>query len=76
MNAPAISRAVSAYAAQLSLGTSVVEYLKIPVWDPANSIHRRLAQLAKEITARGKPPTQGEIREVDRLAMKILDPRA
>jgi len=75
LNAPTISRAVSAYAAQLSLGTSVVEYLKIPAWDPTNPHHQRLAQLAKNIAARGQPPAQEEIREIDRLAMKILDPK-
>ena len=72
LNSPTISRAVSAYAAQLSLGTSVVEYLRIPAFDSSDSRHQRLAQLAKEITKRGTAPTDDEIREIDQLVIEIL----
>ncbi len=72
LNAPVIAQAVSAYAAQLSLGTSVVEYLKIPPWEAANSEHHRLAHLAKGITARGGAPTADEIQAIDRLVRTIL----
>lgn len=73
LNAPTISRAVSAYAAQLSLGVSVVEYLKIPAWDSSNCDHEQLAQLAKNITRRGQAPTDEENHEIDRLVRRLLD---
>ena len=51
LNAPLVAAAVSAYAAALSLGVSVVEYLLIPNYDARNPHHAQLAELAKEITA-------------------------
>ena len=36
LNAPTITNAIVAYAAQLSLGISVIEYLKIPALDLNN----------------------------------------
>jgi hypothetical protein len=53
LNAPLVATAVAAYAAALSLGASVVEYLRIPPYDPANPDHNRLSTLAREITATG-----------------------
>ncbi|HFD39252.1 MAG TPA: hypothetical protein ENJ31_05320 [Anaerolineae bacterium] len=72
LNAPIIARAISAYAAQLSLGTSVVEYPKIPPFDAADRRHRRLAQLAQEIVHSGQPPTEDQLTELDRLVQAML----
>jgi hypothetical protein len=44
LNAPTVATAISAYASQLSLGASVVEYLAIPRYDAANPRHREIAQ--------------------------------
>ena len=44
LNAPTVAEAISAYAAQLSLGASVVEYLAIPRYDAANARHREIAE--------------------------------
>jgi hypothetical protein len=44
LNAPTVAGAISAYAAQLSLGASVVEYLAIPRYDPADAGHREIAE--------------------------------
>ena len=44
LNAPTVTEAVSAYASQLSLGASVVEYLAIPRYDAANARHREIAE--------------------------------
>ena len=44
LNAPTVTEAVSAYASQLSLGASVVEYLAIPRFDAANARHREIAE--------------------------------
>ncbi len=72
LNAPIIARAISAYAAQLSLGTSVVEYPKIPPFDAVDRRHRRLAQLAQEIVHSGQPPTEEQLAELDRLVQAML----
>ncbi len=44
LSAPTVTDAISAYAAQLSLGTSVVEYLAIPRFDAANPRHREITE--------------------------------
>jgi hypothetical protein len=66
LNAPPVSSAVAAYAAALSLGVSVVEYLMIPKYDPSNAQHKQLAKLAKSITASASAPSvqeQGKLTE-------------
>ncbi|MFN3762035.1 MAG: N-6 DNA methylase [Anaerolineae bacterium] len=73
LNAPMIARAVSAYAAQLSLGTSVAEYLNIPAFDPSDPFHLQLAKLAQTITAQGGQPSPDQMDEIDRLVGHILD---
>jgi hypothetical protein len=44
LNAPTVAGAINAYAAQLSLGASVVEYLAIPRFDAADPRHREIAR--------------------------------
>jgi hypothetical protein len=44
LNAPTVSAAIGAYASQLSLGASVVEYLAIPRYDAADERHRAIAE--------------------------------
>lgn len=52
LNAPTISQAVSAYAAQLSLGASVAEYLRIPLFDASDTRMQAIAEIARVITSR------------------------
>jgi hypothetical protein len=44
LNAPTVTEAIGAYAAQLSLGASVVEYLALPRFDAADPRHREIAE--------------------------------
>jgi hypothetical protein len=44
LNARPVAEAITAYAAQLSLGASVVEYLAIPRYDAADGRHREIAR--------------------------------
>jgi hypothetical protein len=44
LNAPTVADAISAYAAQLSLGAGVVEYLAIPRYDARDRRHREIAE--------------------------------
>lgn len=53
LNAPVVAEAVASYAAQLSLGVSVVEYLLIPKFDPDNADHTTVSLLAQKITHGG-----------------------
>jgi hypothetical protein len=73
LNSPMISGAISAYAAQLSLGTSVVEYLNIPAFTPSDPWHQQLAELAKAIASRGGTPTDVQGKEMDRLVAEMID---
>ncbi|MDQ0036702.1 hypothetical protein J2W30_004477 [Variovorax boronicumulans] len=50
LNAPTIAKAVSAYAAQLSLGASVAEYLNIPKFDEANGQMAAIGAIARDLT--------------------------
>lgn len=52
LNAPTIAKAVSAYAAQLSLGASVAEYLNIPKFDEANGQMTAIGTIARDLTKR------------------------
>lgn len=76
LNAPSVSVAIGAYAAALSLGTSVVEYLKIPAFDPDDADHRALAALGLAITRRtghgGDGSTDTEDTQLEELTLRIL----
>lgn len=72
LNSPTIAGAVSAYAAQLSLGTSVVEYLNVPAFSGSDPLHMRLAALARAITDRRGEARDHEVKEIDRLVAQML----
>lgn len=72
LNAPMVSKAVSAYAAQLSLGASVAEYLHIPKFDKKDRLHKKLAVLAKKITVRGDGSTEQEKLALDICVRQII----
>ena len=72
LNAPTITNAIGAYAAQLSLGISVIEYLKIPSLDLGNRDHRRIIQLSAAITDRGGNPTDQELAELDQFCVATI----
>ncbi|MBL8469237.1 N-6 DNA methylase [Methyloversatilis discipulorum] len=54
LNAPTIARAVSAYAAQLSLGASVAEYLNIPKFDETDRLMNIIGGIARNLTNRSE----------------------
>lgn len=72
LNAPAIAKAIAGYAAQLSLGTSVIENLTIPAFDTSDRRHTKIAQIAGDITARTDGPTASEIACLNRLAAAVV----
>ncbi len=72
LNAPTISEAIAGYAAQLSLGTSVMEYLKIPPLDIDDDDHQRIVHLCAAITNRGDLPTDQELAELDAISIKVI----
>jgi len=71
LNAPVVASAVSAYASQLSLGTSVTENLRIPRFDPENADHRALSDIAIAVVGARREVTAAEDRELDRLALAV-----
>lgn len=68
LNAPIVSEAISAYAAQLSLGVSVVEYLALPSFDRLDPVHGRLSALGTVLTFQADPPSPEQWQELDSLA--------
>lgn len=67
LNAPVVSEAISAYAAQLSLGVSVVEYLALPSFDSKNDTHRSLSKMGIKLTRQAALPTAEQWAELDDL---------
>ncbi|MCU0783694.1 MAG: N-6 DNA methylase [Verrucomicrobia bacterium] len=67
LNAPIVSEAISAYAAQLSLGVSVVEYLALPRFNSKDSTHRALVSLALRLTQNVGVPSPAEWDSLDSL---------
>jgi Putative RNA methylase family UPF0020 len=72
LNAPVVSTAITAYAAALSLGVSVVEYLRIPAYDRTHPDHAGLSALAVEITAAGGGIPAGAAARLDRAAEAVF----
>lgn len=72
LNAPRVALAIGAYAAQLSLGVSVVEYLQLPAFDPLNTLHVSVAQLGKDVTAKKLTWDQATKQILDDLVDRVL----
>lgn len=68
LNAPIVSEAISAYASQLSLGVSVVEYLALPQFNSKDSTHRALVSSALRLTKQAGVPSAADWSELDSLA--------
>lgn len=72
LNAPTIARAVSAYAAQLSLGASVAEYLNIPKFDEANERMATIANMARDLTAKVEDASPSDLELLDLQVRDLL----
>lgn len=72
LNAPTIASAVSAYGAQLSLGASVAEYLRIPPYSDSDPHMAAISGLARSITARRGSAGPGEIETLERHVHALL----
>jgi len=68
-----ITKAVSAYAAQLSLGVSIAEYLKIPVFDALDDRMGEIAKIARTITTNEGKHDIVEMESLDSLVKELLD---
>jgi hypothetical protein len=73
LNAPTIAKAVSAYAAQLSLGASVAEYLNIPKFDEANEQMAAIGTIARDLTKRLGKVQQSELALLDSQVRTLLE---
>lgn len=72
LNAPTIAKAVSAYAAQLSLGASVAEYLNIPKFDEANGQMAAIGSIARDLTNRAGDVQPEDLEQLDSLVRGLL----
>ncbi len=72
LNAPTITHAIAAYAAQLSLGVSVMQYLKIPPFNHHVPEHGQIVSLTATITQRGGNPTPTELQALDQLVVSVI----
>lgn len=72
LNAPTIAKAVSAYAAQLSLGASVAEYLNIPKFDETNGLMAAIGSIAQDLTSRAGSAQSSDLEQLDLLVRKLL----
>jgi hypothetical protein len=72
LNAPTISKAVSAYAAQLSLGASVAEYLNIPKFDETNEHMEEIGSIARALTKNAGNAKPSDLAQLDSRVRKLL----
>lgn len=72
LNAPVITRAVSAYAAQLSLGASVAEYLNIPKYNEADAQMIAIGSIARNLTMNAGQVTSADLAQLDLLVRELL----
>ena len=72
LNAPTIAKAVSAYAAQLSLGASVAEYLNIPKFDETNGLMAAIGGIARDLTNRAGNAQSSDLEQLDAHVRKLL----
>lgn len=72
LNAPVVSEAISAYAAQLSLGVSVVEYLALPPYDTSCKVHQNISRLGVLLTKQAELPTPEQWADLDELARSVF----
>jgi hypothetical protein len=73
LNAPTIAKAVSAYAAQLSLGASVAEYLNIPKFDEANEQMAAIGTIARDLTKRFGKVQLSDLARLDSQVRTLLE---
>lgn len=72
LNAPTIANAVSAYAAQLSLGASVAEYLNIPKFDEANEQMAAIGSIARNLTNSASNAQPADLEQLDLRVRELL----
>lgn len=72
LNAPTIAKAVSAYAAQLSLGASVAEYLNIPKFDEADKRMEAIGNIARDLTKKTSNPEPSDLDLLDMYVRGLL----
>lgn len=72
LNSRLVATAVAAYAAQLSLGVSVVEYLRIPRFSAVDKVHFAVARLGVELTKRADRPTRSELQALDHHVQQLF----
>ncbi len=71
LNAPVLSTAIGAYASQLSLGVSVVEYLNIPAFNEGDANHVEIAALGMKLT-RKQQVSLDEYKLLDEYARAVV----
>lgn len=72
LNAPTIAKAVSAYAAQLSLGASVAEYLNIPKFDDTNGQMAAIGSIARDLTNGLRSMQPADLEQLDLRVRELL----
>lgn len=72
LNAPTISKAVSAYAAQLSLGASVAEYLNIPKFDETDKYMEEIGNIARNLTKTAGNALPSDLAQLDSRVRQLL----
>jgi hypothetical protein len=72
LNAPTITKAVTAYAAQLSLGASVAEYLNIPKFDETDEQMAAIRDIAQDLTKKAGNAKPSDLASLDVHVRKLL----
>ena len=61
LNSPSIRDIIDSYAVALNRGTDVVDYIKLPKFDPDNDVHKAIVQIARDIQTHIKTLTNVDL---------------
>lgn len=72
LNSQAVRAFITGYAVDTQIGSHVTEYINIPRFDPDNSLHGELSQIAACISAEQRPPRQQELDRIEQIVEEIM----
>lgn len=71
LNSLTVRKAISSYAAELSLGTSVADYVGIPQFDANDKKHMAVSAFANQLANQPGPPSESDYANLDNLVSLI-----
>ncbi|MDP2252653.1 MAG: hypothetical protein Q8J60_00585, partial [Thiobacillus sp.] len=71
-NAPIISKSISAYASQLSLGVSVADYIHIPRFDERDEVKLSISEISSRLSKNSDSITDADLMVLNEKVKALL----